>query len=223
MNLTKQTIDVLHNFASINSNMFFKKGNVVRTLSDSSAIVGRAEIDIEIPQDFGIYDLNEFLGVIRLVDNPILNFKNDYVQIEDGSGRSRTRYYFTDSAMLKYPPKDITMPETVVSFKLDEDTMAKLSKAASTLKYSEIIITPNDGINLAVSDSESATSHTYSIDVPGEYDKSVDFKFIVDIGNLKMMSGDYEVTISEKFISQFRNTENNTTYWVAMEKSSTYN
>jgi hypothetical protein len=125
--------------------------------------------------------------------------------------------------MLKYPPKDITMPETVVSFKLDEDTMDKLSKAASTLKYSEIIITPNDGINLAVSDSESATSHTYSIDVPGEYDKSADFKFIVDIGNLKMMTGDYEVTISEKFISQFRNTENNTTYWVAMEKSSTYN
>lgn len=222
MELTRNTIEVLQNFATINGNMLFKPGNVIRSLSDSSAVVGRAEIDMEIPKEFGIYDLHEFLGVIGLVDNPVLNFQKDYVQVEDGSGRSRTRYYYTDSSMLKYPPKDITMPDADVKFKLDRDTMAKLSKAASTLKYTEITITPNDGINLSVTDTDSSTSHTYSIDVAGQYDTNADFKFIIDIGNLKLLPGDYEVSLSQKFISQFKHTTRDVCYWVAMEKSSNY-
>ena len=48
------------------------------------------------------------------------------------------------------------------------------------------------------------------------------FNFIVNIQNLKLLPGDYEVEISSKLISHFTNVENRTQYWIALEKSSTY-
>jgi len=38
-----------------------------------------------------------------------------------------------------------------------------------------------------------------------------------------MISGDYDVTISEKKISQLTNTNDTVTYWIALETDSTYN
>jgi len=48
------------------------------------------------------------------------------------------------------------------------------------------------------------------------------FNFILNIGNLKMLPGDYEVQISSKLISQFSNKDINVKYWIALEKSSTF-
>ena len=48
------------------------------------------------------------------------------------------------------------------------------------------------------------------------------FKFILDIENLKILPGDYEVNISSKLISHFVNKEKGVQYWVALEKTSNY-
>ena len=48
------------------------------------------------------------------------------------------------------------------------------------------------------------------------------FKFILDIENLKILPGDYEVNISSKLISHFNNKEKNVQYWIALEKTSNY-
>jgi hypothetical protein len=39
---------------------------------------------------------------------------------------------------------------------------------------------------------------------------------------LKIMPGDYEVAISSKLISHFTNKEYGISYWIALDKSSTY-
>ncbi len=40
--------------------------------------------------------------------------------------------------------------------------------------------------------------------------------------NLKMMTGDYTVSLSSKLISKFENKKDNVQYYIALEKSSTY-
>jgi hypothetical protein len=42
------------------------------------------------------------------------------------------------------------------------------------------------------------------------------------IGNLKMLPGDYTVSISSKLISHFKNTNLPVEYWIALEKTSTF-
>ena len=185
-------------------------------------MLAQAKVSEEFSQGFGIYDLNEFLNVVGLVDGPRLRFENEYVLVGDASGRAQIKYYFSDTEMLTTPSKLITMPSTDVSFSLDQGTLNNLKRAASVLGHSQLVIEPSEGaIKLSVVDIENSTSNGYAIDVDGEYEEEK-FKFVLNITNLKMIAGDYNVSISSKLISEFKSTDNDLTYWVALEKSSTY-
>ena len=74
MQLTENTMNVLRNFSSINANFVARSGNNIKTMADSRSVVSSASLDQEFPKDFGIYDLNEFLSVLSLVDTPNLDF-----------------------------------------------------------------------------------------------------------------------------------------------------
>ena len=222
MQLTENVQQVLKNFASINPNIVVEPGNVVRTLAEGKNIFGKATIDVDFPIKFGVYDLNQFIGVLGLVDNPELTFEDTHVNVGDSVGRSKIRYFFTDTDHLTSPQKDIVMPSAEVTLNIGNDTLNKIKRAASALGHSELSIKANNGsISLTIFDSGNTTSNTFSIDVDGEY-QSEDFNFIISIGNLKLLPGDYKVSISSKLISHFVNTTVDAEYWFALEKSSTY-
>ena len=223
MELSDRTLNVLKNFSGINQNLIIRSGNTIRTISEARNVLGTAIVDEQFPQDFGIYDLNEFIGVLGLVDTPRLKFKDEYVTVGDSVGRSKVKYFFSAEDTLTTSKKDITMPDPDVSFVLTNDMLNKLKRAASTLGHNEVSITGKDGVlSLSVVDSQNSTSNTFSIDVDGEFKADVNFNFIISIGNLKILPGDYEVQISSKLITQFKNKEVNVTYWIALEKSSTF-
>ena len=186
MQLTENVQQVLKNFASINPNIVVEPGNVVRTLAEGKNIFGKAVIDADFPIKFGVYDLNEFLGVLGLVDNPELTFEETHVNVGDSVGRSKIRYFFTNTDHLTTPQKDIVMPSAEVSLNIGNDTLNKIKRAASALGHSELSIKANNGsISLTVFDSGNTTSNTFSIDVDGEYE-SDQFNFIISISNLKL-------------------------------------
>jgi len=222
MELNDNIIQTLKNFASINQNILINAGNEIRTIAEARNILAKATLDVEFPLDFGIYDLHEFINVLSLVDTPRLSFNEEYVTVSDSTGRSKIKYFFSSSDTLTSPQKDITMPEPDVSFTLDNDTLNKIRRAASALGHADVSITGKDNIiTLSVLDSSNTTSNSFSIDVDGDY--SIDnFKFILNISNLKIISGDYDVKISSKLISHFINKTNNVQYWIALEKTSTF-
>jgi hypothetical protein len=222
MELSENTLTVLKNFASINANIVMKEGNVLKTVSEAKNLLASSPILEDIPQTIGVYDLNEFLGVLGLVDTPRVDWKDNHAIISDSSGRSKIKYFYSDTEMLTSPSKDIIMPSVDVSFVLDNDVLNKVKRAASALRLNELAISGNNGvITLSVVDADNATSNTFSIDVDGEFTED-NFNFIVNIQNLKLLPGNYEVEISSKLISHFTNVENKTQYWIALEKSSTY-
>ena len=223
MELSDNTLSVLKNYSGINQNLLIQSGNIIKTISEARNVLAAAVVDETFPQDFGIYDLNEFIGVLGLVDTPRLKFEDEYVIVGDSSGRSRVKYFFSAEETLTAPSKDITMPEADVKFVLTQDTLNKVKKAASALGHSEVSITGNNGIlSLSVVDPQNSTSNTFSIDIDGEFKDDVTFNFIINIGNLKILPGDYEVELSSKLITQFKNKEVNVTYWIALEKTSTF-
>jgi hypothetical protein len=223
MELSENTLNVLKNFSGINPNMMIRSGNTIKTISEARTVLSTAKVDAEFPKDFGIYDLNEFMGVLSLVDTPNLKFEDDYVIVNDSTGRSKVKYFYSSEDTLTTPQKDITMPEANVKFKLDNETLSKLKRAASTLGHSEISISGKDGVlSLSVVDSQNKTSNVFSIDVSGEFDNDATFNFILSTNNLKILPGDYDVEISSKLISQFKHTSLDVKYWIALEKTSTF-
>jgi len=221
MELNEATLNVLKNFSGINQNLLVQEGNTLKTISEARNVVATAIVEQQFPQKFGIYDLNEFIGVLGLVDQPSLRFAEEHVVVSDSTGRSKVKYFFSPEETLTSPTKDVNMPEPDVKFTLDNDTLNKLKRAAAALGHADVSITPGGGgiLSLSVVDGENSTSNAFSIDIDGEYTSS-DFNFVLNIGNLKILPGDYEVSISSKLITEFQHKELNVRYWIAVEKSS---
>ena len=222
MELSEKTMQVLKNYSQINPNVVISQGSSIKTVTEAKNLLSKADLDVEFPVTFGLYDLNEFLNVLSLVDTPRLDFQDSHVLISDSVGRSKIKYFYSDPDILTTPTKDVIMPESEVTFTLDRDTLSRIKRAASVLGHTEMSVS-HDGtaIVLSVIDNNDKTSNVFSIAVDGETE-STNFNFIFNISNLKMIDGDYFVSISSKLISHFVNKETSVEYWCALEKSSTY-
>lgn len=221
MKLSDATLGALKNFAAINPNLVVRAGNTVKTISEAKNIVAEAEISESFPVDFGVYDLNEFLSVIGLVDDADLDFNEDSVVVSQG--RSKIRYRFSEIDILTSPSKSVKMPSADVTITLDGETLSKVKRAAGVLGHTDIAITGDNGvIDISVVDTRDTSSNTFSITIDDDNACKESFKFIMNIGNLKILPGDYEVDISKVLITNFRNKDLPVQYWIALEKNSTF-
>ena len=221
MKLSENTLEVLKNFSAINPNMVFKPGKIISTISEAKNIMANATIEDEIPTQFGIYDLTEFLSALSLVNDANLEFTNDSVVINDEA--TSIKYFYSAPELLTAPTKQVNMPKPEVKLTLTADTINKIKRAASVLGHATLVIDGYDGkIVVSVSDLKNSTANQYSIVVDKKNDCKVNFTFVMVIGNLKMLPGDYEVSISSKLISHFRNMNAPVEYWIALEKNSVF-
>ncbi len=220
MKLSKSTLDVLTNFKEINQSILFKQGNRLRTISVMKNILAEATITEELPQDFGIYDLSQFLNGIDLYNNPELDFENDgYVVIKEG--RSRSKYFFADPSVIITPPeKSIDLPSEDVTFDLSTDQLVKLLKAAAIYQLPDLAVVGGDGVvKVLVRDKKNDTSNDFSI-IVGETDSTFSFNFKVE--NIKILPGTYTVVVSQKLLSRFTNKNQDLVYYIALEPDSTF-
>ena len=72
MKLSDSTLTLLKNFSNINQSILFKQGKSLRTISVMKNILAEATINEELPKDFGIYDLTQFLNGLSLHNNCLL-------------------------------------------------------------------------------------------------------------------------------------------------------
>ena len=222
MELSDKTLAVLKNYSTINSNLVIRPGSTLSTISEAKNVLASVDVEENFEIGFGVYDLGEFLGVLSLVDRPNLDFKADHVIVSDSTGRSKVKYFYSDPDMLTTTNKSVTMPSTDVAFSLDLDTLNRIKRAANTLGHNEVFITGKDGvIVLTVKSETNTTANAYSIEVAGTFPDH-GFQFILSIANLKLMAGDYDVAISSKLISQFISQETGMSYFIALEKTSTF-
>jgi hypothetical protein len=219
MKISNDTRDVLKNFSTINSGIRVKTGNKLETISNMKNILAIATIEESFPQDFAIYNLPEFLGATSLLDDPEFNFNPEKLSVEDTN--SKMDYFYASEGMVVAPEKMITMPSSEVTFTITSTLLTDLQKASSVLGVNDLVL-ESDGttVTLTVKDKKNATSNTFSRTVAeGNGDKyQMNFK----IENLKILTGNYEVQVSSKGISHFKNTDVEVEYFIALEPDSSY-
>ncbi len=221
MIISDDTLKVLQNFASVNPNLVLKPGQKVKTISEAKNIMAIAEITEDFPTEFGVYDLNEFLSVHGLIENAALSF--DDKSLTMASGDQKIKYYFAETDILTQPTKDIIMPDAEVGINLTEQVLDQIKKAASVLGHMELLLSGTNGlITASVLDIKDATANTFDIVVDKDNSCKEQFNFVVNIPNLKLLSGDYFVSISSKLISNWQNTNYPVEYFIALERTSSY-
>jgi hypothetical protein len=222
MKLSKKTIEILKNFSTINSNILVEPGNVIKTISPVKNVMSQATVAETFDTQFGIWDLGKFLGTISLFDNPEFSFNDKYVTIT-GSNGTKVIYYFSEPKLLTTINKNINMPDSVVSFVLKENDFSELQKASSVLQLQDLCLQTNEGrMELVALDKKDPTSNNYSIDLGILSHDDDDFEFYFKVENLKLMSGDYDVEVTDKGVSKFTSKSLDLTYWIALESDSRY-
>lgn len=210
MNLSKETIDILRNFASINQGLLFKKGNRLRTLSVLKNIFAVAEIKDEITREFAIYDVNELLGTLSLFSSPGLDFKDDHILIQEG--KAKVKYFYSSPAVVVSPPdKDIVLTDPKLTFELSEANITQIQKAAATLKLKELSI--REGKLTALNSGGIGNQITIELDTDG----SMNDEKIVKIENLKLIDGAYNVKVFDQAVEFTHTTKPGLVYLVTVE------
>jgi hypothetical protein len=216
--LSKETLDILANYASINPSIVVSAGNQLRTISNAEHILSKYTCAEEFPKDFAIYDLSNFLNVITLFQDPTLDFTNDnYVTIRSGSRYSK--YYFSNPEItLKAAPnRDVKISGFDVQFDVAENDIKALKKAANIFNLEDMAIASVEGKVVAtVCDLEDETSNTYEQSFQG--DATGDFSVNMKVENLVLLPGDYEVSIATAGISQWKNKTMDLVYYIALEQ-----
>jgi hypothetical protein len=216
MRLSKETYNILKNFAAINSNILIQPGNLLKTVSAGKNIYVEAKVTEDFDVDVPIWDLNKFLGIISMFNNPDLEFHDTHVVITNG--RSSVTYYYSEPSLLTVPTREIKMPATVTRFDLDEKDLNEILKASSVLQVSDLRMVGADGkFIISVDDSGQSTSNSFEIVIDENY-TGKDFEGTINVSEMKFIPGSYSVELTDTIISKFTHKSLDLSYYIAIKR-----
>ena len=163
MKLSDRTIRILTNMSKINRSIQFKEGNELSSLSIQKNVFATTEVEETFPQNFAIYDLDEFLKVMSLTDNQgDLVFDNQaYVTVK--TNRTQAKYFFADPSIVQQPPENKpALPSMECEFDLDISDLNRIRTALSIYGHLEdiAIVGKNGTISVQIQDRENPSSNT---------------------------------------------------------------
>ena len=222
MKLSDNTISVLKNYSTINQNLMINMGSTLSTMSAMKNIVAKATVEETFEKDVAIYDLNEFLGCLTQ-DTMDLNFQDHSMIMIDSEG-DPLEYFYSDPSVVTTVSKAIELPKCEVNFTLSDIELSDITKAAAVIGVPDMVL---ENGSLRVTDKKNDTANHFAMEV--DYNKMdhetpmyVDHKFWFKVENLKLMPGTYEVAVSKNKISNFKNTNVDIEYFIALEPESYY-
>jgi hypothetical protein len=215
MKFTETTLAMLKNFASINAGAVLNPGHVQRTWSIDMSILVEVELEENLPTQFGIYDLNQFLGNITTLSDPDLEFNTEHVIMRDSS--MNIMYRSCDPALIKSPPnKSLNIDNPDIVFDLTQSTITKMLRLASMNSLTTISVIGSGGrMKLQAHDKSNDKSNEVSTDLC-EWTGS-DFSCMFKVDNLKIIPDDYHVEVKKDAFSKFTSKNRKLKYFITLQ------
>ncbi len=235
MKISKETLSVLKNFASINASLLIPEGNTILTGPPAKNFRAKYVCQEEFPRTIAIYDLPEFLNGLTIFTEPDLDFSNDkYVLITETCKNIRmprkVKYYYSNPALIDSPSnKDIVLiPENIiVDFVLDQDDIKTIFRSAGMYKLPDLSIMTEDGdICVVLRSKEDPSKPTMSITVGKVTNPNVDFQLNFRLDTLRILNDSYRVRVSNQHekmtMAEFASETQDLTYFMVLEYDSYY-
>ena len=129
MKLSKDTLDTLKNFATINTNILVREGNTLSTISTGKNIFARAEIKETFPREFAVYDLNSLLSLLTVMEDTDIDFGDESLKVTKGS--SVFEYFYADPNIIVSAPDKSIEVDNFFQFDLTKEDIDMILKAAA--------------------------------------------------------------------------------------------
>ena len=215
MKVSNEMCDVLKSFSGINQSIWVDEGNVLRTISPAKTILAKATVEEDFDSPFGIYDLNQFLGCLSLVENAEIDLKDTYMRIHND--RNKIKYGYVEKDIINTPPaKEMKLPSEDVTFVLTNDVMQKVMQSCNVMQFPNVVVEVKDNqLSLVACDIKNPGGNRFEAFVC-EHEGEYSFTYRSD--NLKVMPFDYNVSISDKGISKWSSRPEKVEYFIALER-----
>jgi hypothetical protein len=223
MKLSKETLDVLKNFATINGGIVIDAGNVISTKHTSDHIQGNYVAAETFPVQSAFYDLNQLLGVVGVFTSPVFEFDETQVVINEESNPSMmNRVMYSDPSYITRP-SEIKPPKFDAKFTVTDDILSRLDKLSSIQNLDQFVFegTDDNEILLKALNVKNPDSNNFSV-VLGENLLKKPFRMIFNKDSFLFLKGDYEVQISTRKIAHFKHRTMNLEYYVMADSKSKF-
>lgn len=221
MKISNDTLLILKNFASINTNIVFKPGDKIATISSVKNIFAKATIKEEIPNQFAIYDLNSMLAMLTLMENQDVKFGDK--SLVASSEKGTFEYFYSSPEVVTAAPDGEIEHIDVYKFKLAAEDIQMIMKAAAITGAPTISVTnKNQNVSIVVSDRKNDSSNNFKKNLGTSFDE---FDIFIAVENLKVIPDAYEVSVAKtqngkaKFL-HFKHESKQLQYWIAAEPGS---
>lgn len=209
--MKSSTIDLLKNFATINQGIVIIPGNVIKTISVMKNLYAEAKVGEVFDKEFAIYDLNELLSTLSLFGSGVeVEYKDDRIEMK--SGRSKVKYYYSSPKVIVSPPKGKSLEVNgSFTFTLKKENIDEIKKASSIMRLNDLEIS-NEGLRVY---NSSNVGNEYKIEID-DLNGDLDTPKHLSVENLKMLSRDYNIMVSDKAV-EFKTDDESLRYVVAFE------
>lgn len=173
-----------------------------------------AQIPDEIPNDFAIYDLNEFLATYSLFSDCDVLFKDTMLVLEV-TGEQIDYHYSSPSVVVSPGDKKIRLPSEDKKFVMTKEVFDKISRSATVMKLKDLSVDCS-GITIF---NRTSVGNKYHVSLNVECVSEEQNSSFIKVENLKLIPLDYDVAICSKGLARFtsRNEEYRIEYHVALD------
>lgn len=207
MKISKETFAILRNFASINQNILFKPGNMIRTAvtGDVKDFYATANVSETFPVECALFDLKRFRDCASLFEDPDFDFSETFMTISDS--KNSFRYTYCNQNIIDVPnyDKKIIIKNPLVEFELKYEQIKMAIEASNILTLQHVVISGEDGvISMTAFDDQNKSSDTFKVTIcEGKECENFTSKYSIEKLR-RLIDADYVVTISTQVLSEFK-------------------
>lgn len=213
MKLTKRTKEVLSQFSLMDGYIKFKKGKKQALINTHKTVLVEAELDQEIPKEFGPIPIKDFVRLLEIFDDPEVAFKSEQIVVKEGEAE-----LLVNSIELTDFPigKEVNFPPNGIVLNLSKPVVEKIKKLKRTMGKNVLEI---------VGDGSAVYLRTVSRWIPifdhemvtkiGETDRV--FSLSLRLSELNLVADSYTVHLSNRSIVKMCSESSKLTYYVALE------
>lgn len=219
MKISNQTKEILKNFAQVHQSFLFKPGSTVSTVDGhQGSIFVKATVQEEFPREAFIYDLNQLLMYLNVLQDPDIEFGENSLQISSGSGK--LTYFYAAQSLMKYKlPKGVAI-KPFFSLAVSQDDVALINKAASITSSPNIeFVSDGSIVKIRTFDPKNNTANVFE----KEFEVSAPvFNVRIPVENFRLLPDDYEIEFSTTRALKFQSKNKGIEYYIAMQPESSF-
>lgn len=217
------TLKILRNFGSLHNELLLLEGKQQHTHLKSKSILAVAELPEAWPQETGIFNMTQFLGVLSTYKAPTIRFDEKALVILDPAQPEMfsSLDYGDPSVIGATEQKSFPHEGSSVEFTLSDAAFASLKKNASLLDLKYLTITISKGGKVQLVARGESGSKGWQSNIVAETVNDASFthtsKYMIEHFTM-LLDGGYRVRVADWPYAYFIHKTLPVTYYVAQKK-----